>query len=131
MKGGRYKSPRHMLKALQVREGDILVELEVLAGGVGNAQREADLRCELHSLQERIAHLQGSHGSRQPFVTEHALLRYLERVKGIDLEAIEREILTPERVAMIKSTISGNCALKVNGMKFVVLDSAVITVREG
>lgn len=131
MKGNKRKAPRHMLKALQVREGDILTELKVLTDGAGDVQREADLRRELQSLQERIASLQGCQGDRQPFVTEHAILRYLERVKGLDLGAIEREILTPERVAMIKNVSIGRCELKTNGIRLIVLDSAVVTVREG
>lgn len=121
---------RHLLKSLQVREGDVLTELEVLAIGVGDAQREADLKSELNTLRERIAKLQGTYGDRRPFVTEHALLRYLQRAKGIDLEAIEREILTPERVSMIKNIGQERCELKANGLRFVIQDSAVITVKE-
>ena len=36
-------------------------------------------------------------------LTDHALVRYLERVKGFDLDAFRKEILTPDTIEIIKS----------------------------
>lgn len=119
---------RHLLKTLQVRKNEILTELHVLHGGAGNVEREAALRKELARLVARIAGL-GQHANHQPYVTEHALLRYLERVRGIDLDSVKKEMLTPERLAMIK--VAPNCEINIGGIKFIVRDSAVITARAG
>lgn len=60
------------------------------------------------------------------YVTDHALVRYMERVKGIDLDAVRREILTPERVAMIKA---GAVRIKIEGgNELRIKESAVVTI---
>lgn len=120
------KHLRHLLKALQTREAALKTEMEVLVTGAGNAVRMMALREELATVQKRLKGLVEK--AREPFVTEHALLRYLERVKGVDLDELEREILTPERTAMIKNV--PNCDINVHGIKFIVRDGAVITARE-
>ncbi len=54
-------------------------------------------------------------------ITDHAVLRYLERVRGMDIEAIRAEILTDERRKAIELGASAikvpehNFALKVRG----------------
>lgn len=39
---------------------------------------------------------------RRPTVSDHAVLRWLERYLEIDIEAVRASILTPERVAAIR-----------------------------
>ncbi len=40
--------------------------------------------------------------ARQPHVTDHAVVRWLERHLGYDIEAVRRAILTPDREAAIR-----------------------------
>jgi hypothetical protein len=49
-----------------------------------------------------------------PRVSEHALLRYLERVYGLDVEALRREILTPEICGQIAA---GAVTVTIRGHK--------------
>jgi hypothetical protein len=63
-----------------------------------------------------------------PSVTDHALLRYLERVRGLDVEALKEEILTPGIVAAVKA---GATAVKLNGITLVVANGRIVTVLPG
>ncbi len=67
-------------------------------------------------------------------VTEHAILRYLERVKGIDIEEVKKEIVSAKTLAQINTLGAGyypcvykgeegDCAYQVR-----VKDNAVVTV---
>lgn len=58
-------------------------------------------------------------------VTDHALVRYLERVLKIDLDVVRREILTPAVVDALKTGATG---VTVNGVKFIAKDGILITV---
>lgn len=60
-----------------------------------------------------------------PAVSDHALIRYLERVHGIDMDACRDAILTPDAVSAIKA---GAHTIKVNGIKFAVRNGVVTTV---
>jgi hypothetical protein len=62
--------------------------------------------------------------NRSP-VTDHALLRWMERVKGIDLEAIRAEIATPDICAAIAA---GARSVVTHGHTLVIENSLVITV---
>jgi len=68
-------------------------------------------------------------------VTEHAMLRYLERVKGIDLEKIKLEIVTSEVLEQIKTLGAGTYPVKgkyfnldKQTFRIRVRDNAVVTV---
>lgn len=53
-------------------------------------------------------------------VSDHAIVRYLERVYGLDLDAVRREIMTPERETMIRM-----------GAKRIVTDDHVYIIDNG
>jgi hypothetical protein len=40
--------------------------------------------------------------TEEPAITDHAVLRYLERVVGMNIQAIRDSILTPDRAQMIR-----------------------------
>lgn len=64
----------------------------------------------------------------QPTVTEHALLRYCERMYGIDLEKVKADILTPATVNKINALKS--CKLEIGpGVHIVVKQRVVVTVE--
>lgn len=60
----------------------------------------------------------------KPEVSEHATLRYLSRIKGVDLEAIKAEMLSPLVVAAIKA---GAVAVKIGGVDFRVRNGVIVT----
>jgi hypothetical protein len=60
-----------------------------------------------------------------PKVSDHAIVRYIERFYKIDVESLRDEILTEERKNMI---ISGATAITCNGVKFAVRNNVITTV---
>ena len=58
-------------------------------------------------------------------VTDHAALRYLERVKGLDLDALKSEIAQVVHTAEAYEGVSG---VRVDGMRYVIDQGTVITV---
>lgn len=68
-------------------------------------QSEQDkTRSHIDRLKEMIAHFDADKKLR---VSEHAMLRYLERAKGINIEALEAEILT-EGIRKLVGVLGGN-----------------------
>lgn len=59
-----------------------------------------------------------------PLVTDHAMIRYMERVMGLDLEPIRKEI--EEHVAL--GVRLGATAVRHDGFRFVIAGGRVVTV---
>lgn len=77
-------------------------------------------------LKGKIEALQKPKGLR---VTEHAILRYLERVNKINLKEIEKAILTPELVKMTE-VLGTNGKFPVSDFNIVIRDGSVVTVEK-
>jgi len=61
---------------------------------------------------------------QKPIVSEHAILRFLERVRGIDMKSIEEEILSH----VGKSLPGGKVTMSVDEYKIVAKDNVVVTI---
>jgi hypothetical protein len=59
-------------------------------------------------------------------VTDHAVLRYIERVLGYDIEEIKKKILPEEIIPAIKQLT--NCDYPLDGFKIIVRSNKVVTV---
>ena len=62
-------------------------------------------------------------------VSEHAVLRYLERTMELDLKAVENEILSEEVVSQYKTLGNGKYPVS-NGCKAVIKDNVVLTITK-
>jgi len=60
--------------------------------------------------------------------TDHAIVRYLERCYGMDVEAIKDEMFSPRVQAAIAKMGSGKFPTAIGGCKAVIKDRVVITV---
>ncbi|TQV82837.1 hypothetical protein [Aliikangiella coralliicola] len=60
-------------------------------------------------------------------ITDHAVLRYLERVKGLDVAEIKKQILDENMEMIIEKMGNGKYPV-CNGVKAVVKDKTVVTV---
>jgi hypothetical protein len=58
-------------------------------------------------------------------VSDHAVIRYLERARCIDIDAIRSEILTPDRIRAIEN---GATRIKVGRFEFLVIDRTIVTI---
>ena len=62
---------------------------------------------------------------KQPRFSDHAVLRYIERVYGVDIEGLRRELFTP----MLKEACRiGASGLVDNGIEYKIEDGVVVTV---
>jgi hypothetical protein len=59
-------------------------------------------------------------------ITDHAVVRYLERVRGVDIDAVRREIAA--RVAT--GLEAGACGVLVEGMEYRIENGHVVTVQK-
>ena len=62
-------------------------------------------------------------------VSEHAILRYLERTMELDLKAVENEILSKEVVSQYRTLGNGKYPVS-NGCKAVIKDNVVLTITK-
>lgn len=116
----------HELKQLESRRDKLTVEVEHLLKQKKELdQNYCDKKKKLEEIHKEIKKLRTT--SPEPIVSEHALLRYLERVKGIDMLAIKQEILTEKVVAAINQF--GSCKIgNGSGLKYVVKDRTIISI---
>lgn len=61
-----------------------------------------------------------------PSVPDHAVVRYLERAKGVDIEAIRQHIAGLVR----RGVAAGGDAVVIEGVKFVLRENVVVTVLD-
>lgn len=87
-------------------------------------------RAELSRLQPQLNALRNELDRRnrpapEPRISDHALLRYIERVHQVDLVLLRESILTPSVIGAIQS---GASAVTVRGAKFIIKDNVLVTV---
>jgi len=87
-------------------------------------QERQEILTALNHAQQLLNRRRGA-VKKEPSVSTHALLRYIERVLGVDIAAVEREILTPANVAAIRA---GATRIRTANMDLIVKDQVVITV---
>lgn len=59
-----------------------------------------------------------------PIISDHCVIRYLERIKGMDIEAIRTELLTDELKRAIEVQVK---TIVIDGVKFYISNKRVTT----
>lgn len=117
----------HELKQLKTRLTKLQVELkeakEVMAESTRSYQK---IQHTEKDLQTRITILEK--GAKELVVSEHAMLRYFERVMGVDLEEVKSIILSETLQSQWKTLGNGKYPLQGTG-KAVIKDSVVVTIE--
>ena len=89
-----------------------------------------ETRNTLHSKQQQLVKLEKrQEAEAAPVsvrVSDHAVLRYMDRVLGLGVEELREQMLTEKHRAMIK--FAKNCRIKFNGVELVVKDYVVTTI---
>jgi len=112
------------LKQLQSRKAKIEVSLKSLEMEAKEKQQACSkARNQLQAIKREIKDLQES----DVIVTEHAMLRYLERAMGLDLGEIKKKILTEQNIVLIENMGSGKYPIG-DGLKAVVKGRVVVSV---
>jgi hypothetical protein len=117
---GEIEDLKSKIETIHGRISEHQREMTVLQGEV--AQMEATRRSLLTEVERRSRPVEDVH------ITDHALLRYVERVFGIDVDALRRQILTD---GVTKGIEHGASTITVNGIQFRVKDRSIVTVIGG
>lgn len=112
-------------KALETRRVKVTSKINELKKELHSTEQQ------LHNHKKTISNIdkQLSGLSLTPDVSEHALIRYMERHYNINFEEIKKEILTDILTAQIDSLISGKFSIHA-GLTAVVKNKTVITITK-
>ena len=89
-------------------------------------ERLAIAERNLKKIEEEMKKLKNGN---KIIVSEHAILRYLERTMELDIKAIEKEILTDETLKQYRTLGNGKYPV-ANGYKAIIKDNVVITITK-
>ena len=111
------------LKALKTREAKLLAESKILelerkdlnARELSKNEQLLAIRIKIRDMQQKI------------ILSEHAILRYLERVKEVNLEDIENEILDDKTREIIETVHTGKVGKK--DFRLIVKNKTVVTIE--
>jgi chromosome segregation ATPase len=78
------------------------------------------------ALNEEIKKLSENNG--ELIVTEHAIIRYIERVIGIDLNEIKKVICNEKLINQVSALGNGSYPID-NGVKAVVKNNVIVTIE--
>lgn len=116
-------------KALQVRLADVTAERQAKLDFIAKEQKDVKrLTQVIKSLKDELEKRQNA----EPTVSEHAFLRYFERVEERDLSLIEKSILTDTIIQQIETLNSGSFPLEIDNksVRLIVKDKTVLTITE-
>lgn len=106
---------------LRIMEGDA----EALKIILSNKQREYHAKLKaIKALKEQVESFESNTGIK---VSEHAIVRYFERVKGFDISEIGKEILSVEVLSLVEK-LGGNGTYPNKDFKILMKNNTVTTV---
>jgi chromosome segregation ATPase len=112
------------LKQLQTRRDRLKVQVDSLKEESKQKNKElSKAQNQLKSVLDQIEQLKEA----DIVVTEHAILRFIERSMGIDLEQVTNLILTEKLKHSISALGNGRHPIG-DGMKAVVKDNAIVSI---
>jgi chromosome segregation ATPase len=112
-----------VLKQLQTRRRELELKSDQLKSDLAEINRSYQkVRDDLAAIASQI-----ERETAVPLVTEHAVLRYAERVLGVDTEDIKSRILTQDLAGKIKSLGSGKYPIG-DGRRAVVKGNVIVSI---
>lgn len=101
-------------------------DIEALKSDVGNKQKELSTKTKIvQSLKQKMA----SANTGKPMITDHAIVRYLERVKGMNIKDLEKEILNDATIDLVNK-FEGVGTFPCEGFRIVVKNNVVVTIKK-
>ena len=118
----------HLLKQLTTQLSKIESEISALKTDLGIKNKELDSKKK--SLKELQLKIQNLKNSKNVIVSEHAILRYFERVLGFDLEDIQKKILTDSVHGLIEKlgSNSGQYPVRESDFSVVLKNNVIVTI---
>lgn len=100
-------------------------EIEAMKTDVGTKQKELSTKTKIvQSLKQKMATVNAG----KPIITDHAVVRYLERVKGMNIAEVEKEILSEATIELVKK-FEGVGTFPCDGFRIVVKNNVVVTIK--
>lgn len=115
------RTVKHLKSQLAIMQGDaesMKIEISNLQKSLSQKLKDAEV------MKMRINNID-SNGKIK--VSEHAIVRYFERVKGFDIKEIENEILSDEVLKMV-DVLGGNGAYPNKGFQVKMSNFTVTTI---
>ena len=111
----------HNLKQLQTREAKLLAEVESLKLEEEETKKKrVEAANKLKTIKDKLKE------QKEIVISEHAMLRYIERELNIDLNEIKERILTDRLINSIQTC--GNGKYPIGNAKAVVKNNIIVTI---
>lgn len=111
------------LRRLKARLRPLLNNAENLKGRIAEDQRKLNsVNAEINEIKAAIAKIEPT----EIKVSAHAIVRFMERVKGIDLQQIKDEILTERTLGIIRTM--GDGKYPIGDYHIQVKNNTIITI---
>lgn len=126
MKENDLKRLNTELTRLEKAERDLIDKRKVWQNEINsNVSKCKSIKINIKSKREQIKNLSYQ---KDVIVSEHAILRYLERVCGMDIENLKTLILNDEFKAL-NSLTNGNSTITVKDVGYVLKNNVIITIK--
>lgn len=113
------------IKSLQTQVNKLRLDRDAKKLEIARFQRELEATNKsIRDIEDRIKRAEGS---GDIIITEHAILRYCERVMMIDMNKVREQIVTPEIEQMVAS-LGGNGRYPNKGFHLVMQENKVVTI---
>jgi len=114
------------IKSLETRRNKLQAQRKQLNIEIADKQKESsEMKRKIDSFQKEIEKLKNKKPEKL-IISEHAMLRFIERVMHIDLTELQKKILPPEKASEIEKF--GNCTYNMEDYKITIKDGIVVTV---
>jgi len=113
-----------LVKQLQTQLNKMVADYEALKIEIASKQQESSQKKQaINKLKQQIDE---ADKKKEIYVSEHALVRYFERVKGFDIEEIKKEILS-DSIKQMLSVLGGTGQYPNENGYGVILDNFRVT----
>ena len=114
------------LKRLEDAKKGLLSKKDTLTTEV-NSNRSS-LSKIANYIREKKKEIHNLSNSGETIISEHAILRYLERECGLEIDNIKSLILNEEAKGLV-SLVGSNGNVKINGLTYVIVDNVIVTIK--
>jgi chromosome segregation ATPase len=123
----KVKLNRTKLKGLQTQIAKLESEISLSKGDISTKQKELSIKTKsLSELKSELQRLQGNNGL---IVSEHAILRYLERCKGLNISEVVDEIKN-ETIMDLYDKLGGSGTYPCEAFKAILKNNIIVTIEE-
>lgn len=105
---------------------NLLGDSEAMKIKIANYQREYATKQQ--SIAQLKAEMDKLNGKESLKVSQHAIVRFFERVFEYDIEEIEKRILTDEVIALVEK-LGGTGTFNCDGFSVVIKNYTVVTIK--